>query len=86
MVGVANGVANTSSRKIPNSNAFPGASSYLSKTLICPSQLRRGRLEKQRMKAPERQAWITADGEKTYEQRLAASKKSEKDLPEASCH
>lgn len=65
MVGVANGVANLSVVGGLNSNAFPGASSYLSKTLICPSHLRRGRPEKRQMKASERQAWVTADGEET---------------------
>ena len=58
----------------------------LMQDLICPPHLRRGRIEKRQMKSPERQARVTVDGEETYEQRLAAPKKSEKDLPEASYH
>ena len=87
MAGVANGVAKISSlaayrgSKFPKSNAFPGASSYLSKTIICPPHLRRSGIEKRQMKFPERQAWVTADVEETYEQRLAAPRNSEMTYP-----
>ena len=41
----------------------------LEQVLICPAHLRRGREVKRQEELPERQAWVTANGEETYEQR-----------------